>query len=138
MIRFLWHIAVNLLTSALGLLIAAWLIPGVTVSVGGFLTAVAIFALAQAILGPLVISLARKYASALLGGIGLVSTLLALFIAQLLPGGLRIIGVQAWVLAPLIVWIVTALGGWLLVSVVLKKRLSGERGAGASGRRSGS
>ncbi|MFC4223623.1 phage holin family protein [Lysinibacter cavernae] len=122
MIRFFIQTLINLATSALGLLLAAWIIPGVTLTVSGFLIAVVIFTLAQAILAPFIFNMARKYASPILGGIGLVSTLVALFVATLFSGGLRISGVAAWVLAPLIVWIVTALGVWILGAIFLKKR----------------
>lgn len=122
MIRFLLHAVINLVTVALGLLIASWLIPGVTLQPAGFTVAVVVFALAQGILGPFVFNVARQYASPILGGIGLVTTLIALFIASFFDGGLQIRGVSAWVLGTLIVWIVTALGGWILGAIFLKKR----------------
>lgn len=121
MIRFLIQTAINLGTSALGLLLASWLIPGVTLSVSGFIVAVVIFTIAQAILAPFVFSLARKYAAPVLGGIGLVSTFLALFVATLFPGGLSISGVLAWIAAPVLVWIVTALGTWIFGAIFLKR-----------------
>ena len=127
MVRFLIRIGINLGTAALGLLIAAWLIPGVHVSVSGFLVAVVVFTVAQAILGPFIFNVARRYANPLLGGIGLVSTLVALFMATLFPGGIRLADATAWVLAPLVVWIVTALGGWILVAVLLKDRVEKRR-----------
>jgi hypothetical protein len=79
--------------------------------------------LAQGILTPFIFNLARRYASAILGGIGLISTFLALWIATLFPGGLTIRGI-GWVLAPLLVWTVTALGGWILMGVVFKRYLN--------------
>ena len=121
MIRFLIHIGVNLVTVALGILLAAWLIDGVTLQPTGFFAAVAVLTLAQGILGPFVFNVARKHASAILGGIGLVSTLLALFIATLLPNGLTITGVLAWTLATLLVWVVTALGSWILGAILLRR-----------------
>jgi hypothetical protein len=126
-VRFLIRILINLATAALGLLVAAWVVDGVTVTVSGFLIAVAVFTVAQAILTPFIVNVARKYASPILGGIGLVSTLVALFLATLIPGGLTISGVTAWVLAPLVVWVVTALGGWVLVAVLLKDRAEKRR-----------
>ncbi|CAG7598373.1 phage holin family protein [Leucobacter soli] len=122
MIRFLLSLVSHLVMSALALLIANWILPQVTLHVGGFIVAVLVFALAQAILTPFVVNIARKYASALLGGIGLISTLLALWVATLFPGGIEISGL-GWVLAPLIVWIVTALGGWILMGLVFKRYL---------------
>ena len=94
-------------------------------SVSGFLIAVAVFALAQSILAPFIFNVARKYAPAMLGGIGLVSTFVALLIATWFPEGLRISGVSSWISATLVVWIVTALGAWLLPLVLLKKRVGG-------------
>ena len=127
MIRFLVHIGVNLVTVAIGLLLAAWLIEGVTLQPTGFITAVAVLALAQGILGPFVFNVARRFASAILGGIGLVSTLLALFIATLMPDGLTITGVVAWALATLLVWVVTALGSWILGAIFLRRRREARR-----------
>ncbi|MEE1621454.1 phage holin family protein [Zafaria sp. J156] len=121
MIRLLLSIAVNLIGSALALLVASWVIEGVTLQLGGFLVAVGIFTAAQAILAPFVFNMARKYASAVLGGIGLVSTLLALWVATLFPGGLEITGGLAWVAATVLVWLVTALGAWILAALVIDR-----------------
>ena len=123
MIRFLLSTASNLVMSAVALLLSAWwLQQWVTVHFSGFLIAVAVFTLAQAILAPFVFNMARKYASALLGGIGLVATFLALWVASLFSGGIEVHGL-GWVLAPLLIWIVTALGGWIIVGVVLERYL---------------
>ncbi|MBP2411971.1 hypothetical protein JOF48_000770 [Arthrobacter stackebrandtii] len=127
MIRFLIRVAINLVTAALGLLLAGWIIPGVTLQPGGFIVAIVIFTAAQAILSPFIFNIARQYASPILGGIGLVSTLVALFLATLFSSGLKISTVTAWVLTPLVVWIVTALGGWILGAIFIKKRLEARR-----------
>lgn len=130
MVRFLIRAAIFLVTAALGLLVAAWILPEVVLSPSGFITAVIVFALAQSILAPFILNMARKYAPAMLGGIGLVSTFVALLIASLFPGGLTITGVPAWVLATLIVWLVTALGGWVLPLLFLRDR-AGKRSKAA-------
>lgn len=123
MIRFLLTTLSNLVMAAVALLLAGWwLSEWVTLQLGGFLVAVAVFTAAQAILAPFVFNLARKYASAVLGGIGLVSTFLALWVATLFSGGVVVHGL-GWVLAPLLLWIVTALGSWIVVGVVLKRYL---------------
>ncbi|MGI5950895.1 MAG: hypothetical protein ACOX61_03500 [Brooklawnia sp.] len=124
MIRFLIHAGIFVGTAALGLLAAALIVPNVHLSVSGFLLAVGVFALAQSILAPFIFNVARRYASALLGGIGLVSTFVALLIASFFPGGLSISGVSTWVVATLVVWLVTALGGWLLPLFLLKDRVA--------------
>ena len=122
MIRALLTFGINLILAAIGLLIAGSISEGVSVQWSGFLIAVLIFAAAQAILAPFVFNVARKYASALLGGIGIVSTLLALWVATIVSGGgLSITGLGAWVRSALIVWLVTALGGWFLSWLLIKR-----------------
>src|SRR6188768_3487497 len=81
-IRFLLRTAIFLGSSAIGLLVAAWLVPGVSLSPLGFIAAVVIFTVAQAVLSPFFLKMASRYASAFLGGIGLVSTLAALILAS--------------------------------------------------------
>lgn len=127
MVRFLIRAAIFVVTAALGLLVAAWILPGFHLDWEGFLVAVLVFAVAQSILAPFIFNLARKYASAVLGGIGLVSTLIALLIASLLPGGIRVDDFATWALAALVVWAVTALGGWLLPLIFLKKKVTERR-----------
>lgn len=121
MIRMLLQAAINIVTAAVGLLLAGALIDGVALQPTGFIAAVVVFVVAQAIMGPFVFNIARKHAAAILGGVGLVSTLLALWIASLLPDGLTISGAMAWAFATLLVWIVTALGTWILGYFVLKR-----------------
>ncbi|WP_396642177.1 hypothetical protein [Microbacterium sp.] len=68
--------------------------------------------------------MARRYAPALLGGIGIVSTFVALLVVVLLPiGGLRITDAVAWVLGPVIVWLITALATMFLPMIFLKKKV---------------
>jgi len=120
-VRFLWSLAVSLASAIVGLLIAQLLLSDLHLEASGFLLAVVILTVAQAILAPFVFNMARQYAPAMLGGIGIVSTMLALFIASLFPGGLTVTGFATWVLAALIIWAVMALGGWLLLGWVLKR-----------------
>ncbi|AWB88390.1 phage holin family protein [Salinibacterium hongtaonis] len=127
MIRFLLHILVSLIAAAAGLLIAAWLIDGVKLTPSGFITAVVIFAIAQGVLGPWVFNLARRFASAIMGGIGLVTTLIALLVASAFSGGLSIEGFTSWALATLVVWFVTALGGWILGYFLINRRVDKKR-----------
>ena len=121
MIRFLLSVAISLVSAAVAMLVISAVVTGVTVHAAGFVIAVLVFTVAQAILGPFVFNMARQYASAILGGIGLVSTFLALFVATLLPNGLQISGITAWIVSTLIVWVITALGTWILGIVVIKR-----------------
>lgn len=126
MIRFLLRTAVFLGSAAIGLLVAAWLVPGVSVRPAGFVVAVVIFAAAQAILSPFFLKMASRYASAFIGGIGLVSTLAALLLASVFTHGLSIRGIGSWVAATVVVWLVTALATLLLPMLVLKQKTAGK------------
>lgn len=121
MIRFLLNVAISIVSAAVALLVAGAVVDGVTMHAAGFVIAVLVFTAAQALLAPFVFNMARKYASAVLGGIGLVSTFLALFVATLFPNGLQINGLTAWVITPLVVWIITALGTWILGIFIIKR-----------------
>ena len=128
MIRILLRVLVFLASAAVGLLAAAWLIPQVELSPVGFLTAVVVFAAAQSILSPFILKLAARSAPAFLGGVGILSTFVALIVATLFPGGLQIDGWRAWVLAPVVVWLVTALATLLLPLVVIRNKADRVRG----------
>jgi hypothetical protein len=119
MTRLLLRAAVFLGSAAIGLVVAAFLVKNVHVSVWGFISAVVIFAVAQAILAPLIGKLATRYASAFVGGIGLVSTLLALVLAATLTHGLTIRGLASWVAATVVVWLVTALATVVLGKLIV-------------------
>lgn len=131
MIRFLLSVAVNLIAAAIAFLICAAVVGDFNLSVRGFWIAVAIFTAVQAILSPFVFNLARKYASAVLGGIGLISTLLALWITTLISGALSISGAAAWLASTVIVWFASALAAWLLGYLILRRWWDGKNEAKA-------
>lgn len=131
MIIFLIRAAIYLGTAALGLLAGAWLLEDFHLATSGFIVAVVVFAVAQSILSPFIFRLTNRYAPAAIGGFGLISTLVALIVAASFSNGLSINGFSTWVLASLVVWAATTLGGWLLPLIFLKKRLAA-RDAGKS------
>jgi Mycobacterial 4 TMS phage holin, superfamily IV len=113
--------AVVLLVSwAIGLLVAAWIVPGVSVSASGFIVAVVLFSAAQATLSLFIVKLPRAYASLLLGGAGLVLTLVALMLASALTHGLAIHGVASWIATTVVVWLVTTVGAISLPEVLVR------------------
>mgnify|MGYP001579700856 CR=1 FL=1 len=122
MVRFLLRAAIFLASAAIGLAVAGALVPGVTLRPWGFVTAVVIFAVAQAILSPFFLKMASRYASAFLGGVGLLSTLAALILASLFANGISIRGIGSWVGATIVVWLVTALATVLLPPLLIKKK----------------
>ncbi len=125
MVRLLLRLAVFLGSAAIGLLVASWLISGVSLRPLGFVLAVVIFAVAQVGLAPLFEKMATRYASALLSGVGLLSTLAALILTSLLTDGLSISGLGSWIGATVVVWLVTALATILLPKLLRAEETSG-------------
>ena len=124
MVRFLIRIAVFLGTAALGLLLAALLIPGFHVHAAGFIVAILVFAAAQAVIEWLIERIFHRSAPTVAGIAGLASTFLALWLATLHSDGLSFDGVAAWILAAVVVWLTTAVLGWLAAKFLLDRRRS--------------
>ena len=95
---------------AIGLLLAAWIVPRVSLSVSGFIVALVVFTVAQALLSLVILKLPHDYASLLLGGTGLALTVVALILASELTRGLTIDGIESWVATTVVVWLVTTIG----------------------------
>lgn len=129
MVRFLAMTVMELAASAVGLVVAAWLLAGVTLTMPGFFVAVAVFTAAKVILGPLVFKLSFKYARALTGGIALVTTFVGLLVTSWLTSGLTITGASSWVMATIVVWLFSVIATLVLPLVIFKKTLA-QRGTG--------
>lgn len=114
-------------------LLVAWLLlgDGFRLSIRGFLVAVIVFTVVQVAISPLVDRLTRRYAAPLIGGVGVISTFLALLVATLFSGGLQIHGLSNWIAATVIVWVVTALAT-LAAPWLRKKALGGDAGGAAA------
>ncbi|OBK40855.1 hypothetical protein A5658_19945 [Mycobacterium sp. 1245111.1] len=95
---------------AIGLLIAAQVVPGVSMSMSGFIVAVVTFSVAQEMLSLSILKLPHAYASLLLGGTGLALTVFALILATAETHGFTIRGMASWVATTLVVWLVTTIG----------------------------
>lgn len=127
MIRFLVSAALFFASAAVGLLVADVVLDDMSVSgVASFLAVVVIFALAQAVLAPFIFKVTRRNAPALVGGIGLITTFVALLVTTLVTDGLRIDGAVTWLWATLIVWIATMLAS-LVLPIVFAKHLVDKR-----------
>lgn len=127
MIRFLISAAIFLASAALGLLVADAVLDDLSLSATSFVVVVAVFAALQSVLQPFVAKMARQYAPPLLGGIGLVTTFVALLVTSLVNDGLQISGLDTWIFASLIVWIVTMLATLLLPLIFVKNRVANRR-----------
>lgn len=126
MIRFLLRTLIFLASAGLGLLAADLVLDGVSVTASGFVITVVVFAVLQSVLSPFIAKMVARYAPAFLGGIGLVSSYVALLIASLVGSSLTIDGVSTWVLATIVVWLVTALATFLLPFVLLRRAVDGD------------
>jgi hypothetical protein len=103
--------AVVLLASwAIGLLVVAWIVPGVWLSVPGFIIAVVVFAVLRAILSLSILKVPHRYLSLLLGGTGLALTIAALALASTLTHEITIDGMASWLASTVVVWLVTTIG----------------------------
>lgn len=125
MIRFLISAVTFIASAALGLWVTSLIVDGFELRLSGFVVTVLVFAVLQSILTPFIASMTQRYARALLGGVGLVSTFVALLIAQWLTAGLTITGVSAWIASTVLVWLVTALATLLLPLLFVKKKVAG-------------
>jgi uncharacterized membrane protein YvlD (DUF360 family) len=122
MIRFLVSAALFLGAAAVGLLAANAILAGMSItSATSFLMVVVIFAILQAVLAPFFLKTTRKNAPALLGGVGLITTYVALGLTTLFTDGLSIDGLSTWFFAGLIVWLATMLASFLLPLIFVKK-----------------
>lgn len=123
---FVLRALIFLASAAIGMLVADLVLPGFHINWRnwwGFVLAIVIFAVLQSILAPLLTRIPKRRAPILLGGIGIVSTFVALLIVVLIPGaGLGITGATGWIVGPLIVWIVTAVAALLLTPVFIRRK----------------
>ena len=127
MLTLLIRALIFLVSAALGLIAADLILDSFTLHWDdwwGILLAVVIFAVLQSVLAPWLLKITRRHANALIGGIGLLSTFVALLIAVLIPqAGIGIDGPVAWIIGTLIVWLVTALASWLLPPLFIRRKV---------------
>jgi len=92
-----------------------------SITATSFIVDVGIFAVLQLVLSRLVPS------QVVLGAVGLASTFVALLLTNLISSGLAIKGVGTWILATLIVWVVTMLATWALSRWIRPNRAAPHR-----------
>lgn len=123
MIRLLVRTLIALAANAVGLLVAATLLDGMSLDVTGFVVAVVIFTVVFALAQPFLASQLRRAGSSVLGGVALIATLVSLVVTTLVTDGLEISGVGTWIGATVIVWISSVIAAFLLPFLGLKKYL---------------
>jgi putative membrane protein len=127
MVRALIFFVIQLVSNALGLIVAAWLLDDVTISGAAFFVAVVIFTVVYALAQPFLTQMSVNH-PALRGGVALIATLLGLIVTHLISDGLHISGTATWIAATVIVWIVSLLGVMVLPLLFLKKKVVQRRG----------
>ncbi len=120
MIRLLIRVAVALLGAAIGFVVAAAVLDGMTLDGAAFLLAIVIFVVLTAVLEPLIEKIGDEHLSIISAASSLITTFLALLITELISDGLTIDGLDTWLFATLIVWVCTALATWILLRMFIK------------------
>ncbi len=114
MTRRLKSILALLAGNAIGLLLAALLLPEFAIRPISFIVVVIVFTLVQWVAEPLILKLGEKKAPAIKGGIALIVTFAGLLVTDLVTSGLTVGGISNLLAATLLVWL-----GSLIASVVL-------------------
>ena len=127
MIRLLVRTAVMLAANAVGLIVAAAVLDGMTLDAAGFFIAVIVFTVAFALMLPFLANMLRKGGSGALGGVALIATLVSLILTTIFTDGLSIDGVGTWIAAAVIVWVASLIAAFVLPFLGLKKFLEEKR-----------
>jgi uncharacterized membrane protein YvlD (DUF360 family) len=127
MIRFLITTLVATAASAVGLLVAAWVLDDMSVSGTAFIVAVIIFTITTGLTGPFIQKKALKSAQALMGASALLATLIGLIVTHLVSDGMSISGLDTWFYATFIVWFVSLIAAWLIPLFLVKRGVQSAR-----------
>ncbi|WP_084127366.1 phage holin family protein [Demequina sp. NBRC 110054] len=129
MVRFILNGVIYLGSAAIGLFVTSLILgDDFQLPIAALLLATVLFAVFQMILGPFIFKMTHKYASALTGGVGLVSTWVALLLTNILVDDFHINGgIATWLAAIVIVWLVTAIATWVLPMFLLKEAVENRK-----------
>jgi len=126
-IRLLVRTLIALAANAVGLIVAAALLDGMSLNATGFVVAVVVFTVVFALMQPFLFSQLRRAPAGVLGGVALVATLVSLIVTTLVTDGLEISGVGTWIAATVIVWLAALVASFVLPFLGLKKFLEERR-----------
>lgn len=128
MIRLLIRAAIYVGSAALAVWVTSVILKDdMSVPLSALLFIAVIFAVIQAILSPFIFKMTRRYANAFIGGVGLLSTYVAVLITTFLVAGFSISGISTWIAATVLIWLITALATWLLPLWLLKEGVEKKR-----------
>lgn len=127
MIRFLIRLAVSFVAALIGLIVADLVFEGFQVKVGiSYLIVAGIYAVLDAMLAPLFRNMTERRARAFAGGVGLISTFVALLLTSLISGYLTIDNLGTLLGATVVVWLFTAIAAFLLPVLVVRRIVKDE------------
>ncbi len=121
--RFLAQTALTLLANAIGIIIAALLLPGLHLNILGFTVSVIFFTGVEILFEPFILKMAIRYVPALRGGIALATTFIGLLLASIFTSGIEIRDLSTWILAPLVIWVTVVVMSIVLPMVLFKNIL---------------
>ncbi len=126
--EFLKSVVILLIANAIGLGLASLVIgPGFRLGVSTFLVAVLLFTVIEALARPVLARISARWLPQMMGGLSLVAVFAGLLGTQLILPGKAISGLNNWLFAPLLVWIIS-----LVMQIVLPRYLF-KTGAPAKG-----
>ena len=123
MLRILASTCLYVLGNAIGLVVAALVLPGFTIDAWSLIAVAVVFTIIVVVATPLLVKISIKNVPQLSGGVALVATLVGLIGASFFSDGLTITGLDTWILAPLIVWLIALIAGLLLPLILFRKAL---------------
>lgn len=104
-----------------GLLVAAWIVPGVSMRAHGFIVAWLFFSVVMGLLSMFMLRLPHGYASLAMGSSALVMTFAALALGAAVGNGLLIPTPAAWLATAVVVWLMTTISATLVPDVYIRK-----------------
>ena len=123
MLRLLASTCLYVLGNAIGILVAAKLLSGFTIDLWSVIVVALVFTVIVVVMTPLLVKISIQHVPQMSGGVALVAILVGLFITKMFCGGLTITGLTTWILAPLIIWLISLVAGLVLPLFLFKKVL---------------
>ncbi|HEX5094652.1 MAG TPA: hypothetical protein VFX21_01500 [Acidimicrobiia bacterium] len=111
----------NVLASAVALIVASLILDDMSLDVDGFIIALLVFTVTGLLIEPLLRQTAVRSAPALLGSTALVSTLISLVVTAIVSDGLRISGLATWIAATVLVWLIALAARFLLPFIIFRR-----------------
>jgi uncharacterized membrane protein YvlD (DUF360 family) len=126
-IRLLIRLLIALAANAVGLIVAALILSGMELDAAGFIIALVIFTVVDALLDAFTAAQLRRRGFLLRALGALIATLVSLIVTDWVSDGLSINGTGTWVAATVIVWLASFLAAVILPYLGLKKYLEERR-----------